>query len=78
MQWILSNRLTDFECHLISLALHKGSSTNSGYYISIVNIGSRWYQCHNYVVLFDQSWLTLVWYQCDDVKITSLTISVLK
>ncbi len=37
--------LTDFDGQLMGLILHKGSSTNSGHYISMVNVGDIWFEC---------------------------------
>ncbi len=37
--------LTNFEGQLVGLILHKGSSTNSGHYISMVNVGDIWFEC---------------------------------
>ncbi len=45
---VLCNRsisLTDFDGQLMCLILHKGSSTNSGHYISMVKVGDIWFEC---------------------------------
>ncbi len=47
--YILCNKsisLTDFDSQLMSLILHKGWSTNSGHYISMVKVGDIWL-CHD-------------------------------
>ncbi len=46
--YILCNRsinLTDFDGQLMGLILHKGSSTNSGHYLSMVKVGDVWFKC---------------------------------
>ncbi len=43
--YVICNRsisLTDFDGQLMDLILHKGSSTNSGHYISVVKVGDIW------------------------------------
>ncbi len=45
---ILCNRfisLIDFDGQLMGLILHKGSSTNSGHYISMGKVGDIWFEC---------------------------------
>ncbi len=37
--------LTDFDGHFMGLILHKGSSSNSGHYISMVKVGDIWFEC---------------------------------
>ncbi len=37
--------LTDFDSQLMGLILHKGSSTNSGHYLSMVKVGDIWFEC---------------------------------
>ncbi len=37
--------LIDFDSQLMGLILHKGSSTNSGHYISMVKVGDIWFEC---------------------------------
>ncbi len=46
--YVLGNRsisLTDFDGQLMSLILHKGSSTNSGPHLSMVKVGDIWFKC---------------------------------
>ncbi len=46
--YVLCNRsisLTDFDGQLMGLMCHKGSSTNSGHYISMVKVGDIWFEC---------------------------------
>ncbi len=46
--YVLCNRsisLTDFDGQLIGLILHKGSSTNSGHFLSMVRVGDIWFEC---------------------------------
>ncbi len=46
--YILCNRsisLTDFDSQLIGVILHKGSSTNSVHYVSMVKVGNICFQC---------------------------------
>ncbi len=40
-----SSSLTDFDGQLMGLILHKGSSSNSDHYISVVNVGGKWFKC---------------------------------
>ncbi len=37
--------VTDFDCQFMGLILHKGSSTNSGHYISMVKVGDICFEC---------------------------------
>ncbi len=37
--------LTNFDSQLMGLIVHKGSSTNSGHYISMVKVGDIWFEC---------------------------------
>ncbi len=39
--------LSDFDSKLMGLILHKGSSTNSVHYISMVNVGDLWFEWDN-------------------------------
>ncbi len=40
-----SIRLTEFDSQLMGRILLKGSSTNSGYYITMVKVGDIWFEC---------------------------------
>ncbi len=42
---VMSISLTDFDSQLTGLILHKGSSTNSGDYLSMVKVGDIWFEC---------------------------------
>ncbi len=37
--------MTDFDSQLVGLILHKGSSSNSGHYISVIKVGDIWFEC---------------------------------
>ncbi len=37
--------LTEFHIQLMGLILHKGSTTNTSHYISIVQVGDIWFEC---------------------------------
>ncbi len=39
--------LIDVDGQLMDLILHKGSSTNSGHYLSMVKVGDIWFECDN-------------------------------
>ncbi len=51
--YVLCNRsisLTDVDGQLMGLILHKGSSTNSGHYISMVKVGEIWFDCDDFKI----------------------------
>ncbi len=53
-EYILCNRsisLTDFDVQLVGFILHKGLSTNSGHYLSMVKFCEIWFECDDVKII---------------------------
>ncbi len=64
--YILCNRsvsLTDFDGQLMDLILHKGLSTNSGHYISMVKVCDIWFECDDVKITnISVTLILFIWY----------------